>query len=169
MESGGEILRTERLLLRPVTVADAGDMQVMVGDFDVVRHTGTWPWPADPAFTEKRCAVGFGDKGGWLVALAGSDLIGTVGVGPDGDFGYMLPQAQWGRGYATEMGRAVVDHAFTTGRWPGLKACVFEDNPASAHVLTKLGFAEGAACTGFCASRNGDFPIRTFTLDAPQA
>lgn len=164
-----DLLRTERLILRPVTVDDADEMRVMVGDFEVVRHTGTWPWPADRAFTEKRCAAGFGVEGGWLVAHAGSDLIGTVGIGPGGDFGYMLPQDQWGRGYATEMGRAMVDHAFSTGRWRALKACVFADNPASARVLEKLGFAEGAACTGFCASRQGDFPIRTFTLDAPRA
>lgn len=164
-----EILRTERLVLRPVEAGDADDMSTMVGDFEVVRHTGTWPWPADPAFTKKRCSVGFGDNGGWLVAHIGSDLVGTVGIGPDGDFGYMLPRDHWGRGFATEMGCVVINHAFATGRWNGLKACVFDDNLASARVLQKLGFAEGAACTGFCTSRDGDFPIRTFTLDAPQA
>jgi RimJ/RimL family protein N-acetyltransferase len=103
------------------------------------------------------------------VARRDGQLIGMIGLQEDGDFGYMLAQDAWGQGFATEMGRALVAYADESPQWSSLKACVFEDNPASARVLEKLGFAEGAACSGHCASRGGDFPIRTFTLALPRA
>lgn len=161
-------LTTERLELRPVRPEHCEQVQIMATDFEVVRHTGTWPWPADPDFTAERCAVGFGESGGWLVAHRGADLVGMIGLRDDGDLGYMLARHAWGQGYATEMGRAVVSHAFETGRWDVLKACVFQDNPASARVLEKLGFVQGAACEGHCAARLGHFPIRTYQMTRPR-
>lgn len=159
-------IATDRLLLRPIELSDAPQVHTgMASDFDVVRHTGTWPWPADMAETERRCVRGF-DTFGWMVACVGDQVIGTVGMGPEGDFGYMLPQSTWGQGYATEMGRAFVNHVFGAGIRSDLKACVYDDNPASARVLQKLGFTEGPACIGRCEARDGDFPIRTFTLQA---
>lgn len=157
-------LTTPRLALRPIRPGDTGVVyERLARDFEVVRHTGTWPWPADRQETTRRCAVGFGAEGGWLVAHDAGRLIGTIGLKDDGDFGYMLARDSWGRGYATEMGQALVDYASASGRWHSLKACVFNDNPASARVLEKLGFVEGAACHGHCAARHGDFPIRTYT------
>ena len=156
-------------MLRPSTVADADAVSVMAGDFEVVRHTGTWPWPADRAFTKARCGRGFTGRGGWLLAYDGAALVGMVGLREDGDLGYMLARAHWGRGYATEMGRAVVDFAFGRGGWARLRACVFDDNPASARVLQKLDFTEGPACRGQCAARGDEFPIRNFTLTRTEA
>ncbi len=156
-------LITKHLMLRPVQPEDADRIHdVLASDFEVVRHTGTWIWPADRAVTARRCQDGFSAEGGALAAFAGDDLVGTVGLRADGDLGYMLGRAYWGQGYATEMGQALIDHAATTGRWTTLKACVFEDNPASGRVLEKLGFAETGTCLGHCAARQGDFPIRTY-------
>ncbi|QGX98540.1 N-acetyltransferase [Roseovarius faecimaris] len=163
-------IATQRLILRPVAEADADAVHsAMASDFDVVRHTGTWPWPATPEATRGKCAVGFGTQGGWMVASLDGRIIGMVGMGPDGDFGYMLARAAWGQGFATEMAQALIGHIEDSGSPGALKACVFDDNPASARVLAKLGFSEGPACSGHCAARGGDFPIRTFTLALPRA
>ena len=160
-----EALITDRLTIRPVEPADAEQVHAgMASDFEVVRHTGTWPWPADRDETARRCESGFNGKVGWAVALKGDVVVGTVGIGPEGEFGYMLPQAHWGQGYATEMGAALLEHVARVGTWESVNACVFEGNDASARVLEKLGFVEGAACRGRCEAQNGDFPIRTFTL-----
>ena len=58
------------------------------------------------------------------------------------EFGYWLTPAAWGRGYATEAGRAVVQmarHALPIRR---LSAGYFLDNPVSGNVLRKLGFRD---------------------------
>lgn len=163
-------LTTPRLQIRPVREGDAAEVhEAMASDFEVMRHTGSWPWPASLEATRGKCALSFDREGGWMVVLHGGRIIGMVGMGPDGDFGYMLARVVWGQGFATEMTQAVIDHVRESGLRKDLKACVFTDNPSSARVLEKLGFSEGPACSGRCEARNGEFPIRTFTLLLPRA
>jgi RimJ/RimL family protein N-acetyltransferase len=69
-------------------------------------------------------------------------LVGGIGIHVDegAELGYWITPEAWGRGYATEAGRAVIAmarHALPI-RW--IKAWQFADNPASARVLAKLGF-----------------------------
>ncbi|WP_371224345.1 GNAT family N-acetyltransferase [Roseovarius sp. 2305UL8-3] len=157
-------LTTQRLVLRPVRPFDLDKVHAIASDYEVVHQTGTWPWPADRAFTAARCVENIPGAPISLAAWLGNDLVGLIGVRDDGDLGYMLACDHWGQGYATEMGQAVVQHAQAQKTWSQLKACVFEDNPGSVRVLEKLGFVEGAACIGRCAARDADLPIRTFTL-----
>lgn len=157
-------LTTQRLTLTAVSLADAPEVHAhLASEYEIIRHTGSWIWPAAPEFTASKCEVGFSDTGGWLVARAREQMIGMIGLQDDGDFGYMLTQPAWGQGYATEMGEAVIDHAAASPNWMQLKACVFDGNDASSRVLHKLGFAEGHACRGHCASQQAELPIRTFT------
>ena len=46
----------------------------------------------------------------------------------------------WGKGYATEAARAVIDHAFTALGHQDLLAGARVSNPASRRVLEKCGF-----------------------------
>lgn len=167
--SAAEILRTKRLILRDATPGDVEAVQAIVTDFDVIRNTGSWPWPADRDFTTSRCLPIKPENGLGGVVMRDRTLVGMASVFGEGELGYMLARDHWGMGYATEICAALVEAAFETGRWTRLKACVFDDNPGSGRVLRKLGFVEGAACTGFCTSRGQDLPTRNFTLDAPQA
>ena len=167
MRAARDILRTERLVLREATSADIDAAHAIASDFDVVRNTGTWPWPPDRDFTASRCQPIPADKGLGGIVAQGADIVGMASVFGEGELGYMLARDHWGKGYATEICRALIDLTFAGGQWDRLKACVFTDNPGSAHVLLKLGFAEGPACTGNCASRGQELPTRTFTLDAP--
>jgi len=162
-------LTTQRLMLRPARPSDADQAHAMATDFEVVRHTATWPWPADPAFTAARCEGSDQQDDLQMVALKGDQLVGMIGIKQDGDLGYMIARPFWGHGYASEIGRAVIAHVAAQGIWEQLKACVFDDNPASARVLEKLGFVEGPVCTGHCRARGGDCPTRTFTRTLPRA
>ena len=74
------------------------------------------------------------------------------------EFGYRLFPKFWGRGYATEAGRAVVNHAFDDLGLTALCAIVHPDNTASSAVAEKLGFLR----TG-CISRLG-FNLDHYTL-----
>jgi RimJ/RimL family protein N-acetyltransferase len=74
-------------------------------------------------------------------------LIGVIGGhrrgGEDDDvftFGYWLAVEAWGRGFATEAGRAFLDHLIAAESPRRIEAGVFGWNPASANVLEKLGF-----------------------------
>lgn len=167
--SAAVILRTERLILRDATPADLDAIHAIASDFDVVRNTGSWPWPADRDFTASRCEPIAAEKGLGGVICRDQTIVGMASIFGDGELGYMLSRDHWGRGYATEICRALIERSFSCGPWQRLKACVFDDNPGSAHVLRKLGFAEGAACIGKCAARGTDLPTRNFTLDAPRA
>src|SRR5438270_692390 len=80
------------------------------------------------------------------IALADGTLIGACGLelreGPAGppELGYWLGASYWGRGYATEAVRALIDHAFTDLEVEALQAGARVTNPASRRVLEKCGF-----------------------------
>jgi RimJ/RimL family protein N-acetyltransferase len=76
-------------------------------------------------------------EGGALVGDGGLHPLG--GEGPDVELGYTLARSAWGRGYATELGRVLIDYAFGELAAPRVVAQVEPANTASRHVLAKLG------------------------------
>lgn len=164
----GILARTERLVWREGTEADVAALHAIASDFDVVRQTETWPWPPDLDFTTKRCLPNPEYEGHAGIITCEDEVIGLMGVGKGG-MGYMLAPAHWGKGFATEIGRAAVDLAFERHDWPKLSACVFSDNPASGRVLEKLGFRVVEPCEGPSAARGGIFPIINYVLERPKA
>lgn len=71
-------------------------------------------------------------------------FVGCCGLRPHGEGGYelgfhLLPDF-WGKGYATEAAKAVIDYAFQTLGAKSLFAGHNPKNAASGHVLQKLGF-----------------------------
>ena len=160
-------LETERLLLRPFRRADAGDFARLAGDWAVASMTSDIPYP----FSAMQAA-------GWLRPVRGEvrfaieqqgRLIGGVGFyrRPSGaaELGFWLGRLSWGAGYATEAAQAVVRYGFISRRVPGFSSARFIDNPASARVLAKLGFAEVGRGTIACAARGHDVEAVTYWLD----
>ncbi len=170
--------RTQRLLLRPGWAQDAPALQRGLADEGIVRNLARVPWPygLDDAraflASERRP-----DEASLLIFRrtgADPELIGSIGFarGSDGEreLGYWIARPHWGRGYATEAGRAVVDIAHNALRLPRLKAAHFMDNPASGRVLHKLGFRPtGRVASQFSAGRNASVPCRLFELDLASA
>ena len=79
----------------------------------------------------------------YLIREIGTDaLIGLIFLTPpfnnDIHLGYLLGQAAWGQGYASEILAGLVLHVPKTGF--RLLGGVGRENPASAHVLRKTGF-----------------------------
>jgi [ribosomal protein S5]-alanine N-acetyltransferase len=79
-----------------------------------------------------------------------SRLIGNCGVRVndperrEGNIGYELAPADWGRGYGTEAARAVLAYGFDQLGLHRIWAECVADNVASAHVLEKLGMRREA-------------------------
>jgi RimJ/RimL family protein N-acetyltransferase len=135
---------TERLLLRPGWGEDAPALSRAIGDEAVVRNLARVPWPYALGDAEQFLAQPqTPNRPRFLIFLRGTnELVG--GIGLDGEdeiqLGYWIARAHWGKGLATEAGRAVVDLADASLRLPRLKASHAIDNPASGRVLGKIGF-----------------------------
>jgi RimJ/RimL family protein N-acetyltransferase len=166
--------RTERLLLRPGWAEDAPALHQAIADERIVRNLASAPWPyrlsdAEAFLTTKRTA----DHASLLIFRrddAQTQLIGAIGFGrtPDSrrEFGYWIAEPFWGRGYATEAGRAVIKLARDSLHLPMLHAGHFLDNPTSGRVLEKLGFrATGVIASQFSVGRGDTAMCRLFDLD----
>ena len=170
--------RTERLLLRPGWSADAPALFRAIADEGIVRNLANAPWPyrlADAeAFLSRERQPAEPATLIFLRTSAAPELIGGIGFGrkPDGaiEFGYWLNRAHWGRGLATEAGRAVLAAARDSLRMKRIEAGHFLDNPASGRVLEKLGFRPtGAIVPRFSAGRGESAPCRLVELAFAEA
>src|ERR1044072_4965426 len=108
--------RTERLTLRPGWPEDAAALAAAIGHEQVVRMLAQVPWPYAVGHAEAFLARPRGVTAVFLLLLSHESppprLVGGIGIHPEPDggheLGYWLSPAAWGRGYATEAGRAVV-------------------------------------------------------------
>jgi RimJ/RimL family protein N-acetyltransferase len=166
--------RTERLLLRPGWSQDAPALYRAIRDERIVRNLATAPWPYTLANAEAFLATERkASEPSLLIFLHGNgapELIGGIGFGrrPTGEteFGYWLARRHWGRGYATEAGRALLATARHGLRLKRLDAGHFLDNPASGRVLEKLGFRPtGTIVPRYSAGRGEAAPCRLFKLE----
>jgi RimJ/RimL family protein N-acetyltransferase len=170
-------VRTERLLLRPGWSQDAPALFEAIGDERIVRNLATAPWPYTLADAESFLATERKPGEPSLLIFrcteAAPELIGGIGFGrkPAGEieFGYWLMRRHWGRGYATEAGRAMLATARHSLRLRRLDAGHFLDNPASGRVLEKLGFKPaGRIVPYYSAGRGEAAPCRLFELEFDQ-
>jgi RimJ/RimL family protein N-acetyltransferase len=165
--------RTKRLTLRPGWPEDAPAVARAIGHEEVVRMLAKAPWPyalADAeAFVSRERRP---SEASFLILSHEGDyprLIGGIGLAPDAqghELGYWLTPDAWGRGYATEAGRAVLAIARHALRLKRLHSGHFVDNPASGRVLQKLGFrATGIVRGRYSAGRGAITPCRLLELD----
>lgn len=141
--------RTKRLTLRPGWPEDAPALTRAIGHAQVADKLARVPWPYGlgdaEAFLSRPRPI---DAPGFLMFESPTDaprLVGGIGLQPGEtpgqyDLGYWVTPDAWGRGYATEAGRQVIEIARHALGLKRLTAFHFADNPASGRVLEKLGF-----------------------------
>ncbi|MBT2132163.1 GNAT family N-acetyltransferase [Planktotalea lamellibrachiae] len=166
-------LITDRLMMRRATLADYDAYHALASDFDVVKWTATWPWPAVPSRTLERCKP-FDPKWGMAGPVFNKgQMVGGMGIvsqdvdGPK--LGYMLAREAWGKGFATEMACELIKHCWARYEWDQIGAAVFQGNVASRSVLQKLGFSKCGTATAFCQAQGKDLPVQKFALPRPPA
>ena len=150
------VLITERLRLRPRTLADLDACVALDLDPEVHRFI-FGDRPPDPgehrARLRARIASGWPAKGGvWVVEWRHAPgFLGWCGLFPLEDagpieIGYRYLTSAWGRGIATEAGRAVLDHGFRAFGFDPIVGVTHPANRASQRVLEKIGLKpRGAA------------------------
>ena len=145
------VLETERLVLRAPRLEDAEKIAMLANDRRIAENTARIPHPYTRADAEAfLAAANRSDRETtFLIALPNNTVIGgcalelregpgTAGLMPE--LGCWLGVPYWGRGYATEAVRALIDHAFTGLELEALQAGARVTNPASRRVLEKCGF-----------------------------
>jgi ribosomal-protein-alanine N-acetyltransferase len=143
-------LNTARLLLRPFTLADAPDVQRYVSDRDIAAMTLSIPHPYPDGGAEKwiethAAKYADGQRVSFaIIERASRALAGAIGLHLErahgrAELGYWIAKPFWGRGYATEAGRAMLRFGFEVLGLNKIHAAVFIKNPASDRVIRKLG------------------------------
>ena len=142
-------METERLILRRYTAEDKADFVALFTDALVMKHVG------DGVLTQEQ-AEAFWQKlfeklypqnyNIWAVfEKAKSQYIGQAGIYPrptkkeDWEFVYFLNRKSWGKGYATEIAKWIIEFGFEELNLPEVFATVDDDHSTSIRVLEKAG------------------------------
>jgi len=140
------VLETARLILRAPRLEDAGAVAALANDRRIAANTARIPHPYGLADAQAflTTANSIDDEITFVICSSSGGIIGACGIAKlDGDapkIGYWLGVAFWGRGYATEAARVLIDHAFGKLGYDTLLAGARVSNPASRRVLEKCGF-----------------------------
>lgn len=150
------ILETERLVLRPLTLADAETaFHGWTGDDEVAKYVSWLPHRTidDTIAWLKEIEWQHEDDGaprdnyiwGFVLKETG-ELFGSGGLIWEEDYqlyqvGYNIKESHWNRGYTTEAMRAILEFAATDLGILKVAGGHAKENLASAKVLEKLGFA----------------------------
>lgn len=144
-------LPTERLVLRPLCDTDASAVAAGAGDVRVARFLIQVPSPYPVALARRwiRGRVDWWASGrGLTLAISTREaprvLLGTVSLrrfarDRRAELGYWLAASAWGKGYASEASRELVEYGFRELNLARIYAQVLAGNRASLRVLEKLG------------------------------
>lgn len=167
---GQPIIEAERFVLRPLRTSDAGLIQMYASDERVAKGTRSIPHPLPPGATEAFVARGLASDRAediWVMDGAAqglSEVLGLIGLErmdrDQSEIGYWVAPALWNTGFASEAVQAIVEanpHKSKT-----LFAEVFQDNLASARVLTHAGFEYIGDAEAFSIARNAKVATWTY-------
>ena len=101
----------------------------------------------------------------YMKASDGPDLMGVIGLErldrDQSEVGYWVAPAFWNTGLASDAVQALVD-ANPMGN-KTMFASVFQDNPASARVLTHCGFQYLGDAESYSVARDANVPTWTYS------
>ncbi|MCG7280336.1 GNAT family N-acetyltransferase [Chryseobacterium taklimakanense] len=148
-------IETPRLLLREIVPEDVGRMFLLDSNADVMKYIGVAPLTtheqSEEVIKKVRSQYRENGIGRWAVIERKSGLL----IGWSGlkflteeingyknvyEIGYRFLPEFWGKGYATEAGKAWLDYGFNNMKIPFVYAVSHSENQSSIHTLEKLGF-----------------------------
>ncbi len=165
------VLATKRLVLRAPRAGDAAAIASLINDRRIAENTARIPHPYSLADAHAFLAQANREPSqpSFLIALADGTIVGGCGIhvlrGGERELGYWIGVPYWGRGYATEAARAVVDHAFEALGCERLTSGARVSNPASRRVLEKCGFQWTGVSLIRIRALKSSAPVDRFRLD----
>ena len=163
------VIGTERFSLRPLKPSDVGLIEHYASDKRVACMTRSIPHPLPPGAAQAlidRSLQPERDEDVWVMdgtPVGGPELMGLISLERmdrnQSEIGYWVAPPFWNTGLASDAVEALV-----TANPLGNKtifASVFQDNPASARVLTHCGFEYIGDAESFSVARNAT--VQTWT------
>ena len=163
------VIETDRFVLRPLRVSDVGLIEHYASDKRVATMTTSIPHPLPPgaaaSFVDRALAPDR-DEDVWAMdgtASGGAEVMGLITLERvdrnQSEVGYWVAPPFWNTGLASDAVQALV-LANPLGS-KTIFASVFQDNPASARVLTHCGFEYIGDAEAFSVARNAT--VQTWT------
>jgi len=166
---------SERFVLRPPQVSDAGLLNLYAADRALARGTRSIPHPLPPGTMEgmiQRALSPERSEDIWIMdgsAAGHAEVLGLISLTPmdraQSEVFYWVAPAFWKVGFATEAVKTLLtENPHDAQRY---FAEAFQDNPGSARVLTNCGFDYLGDAEAFSVARNAVVPTWTYTLKVP--
>lgn len=165
-----QLIQTDRVDLRPLRKSDMGLIEMHASDVRVAQMTTTIPHPMPPGVIEAfvaRAMAAERDEDVWAMdgtRLGGPELMGLISLHRmdrnQSEVSYWVAPAFWNTGLASDAVRALVEANPMNNAT--MFASVFQDNPASARVLTNCGFDYIGDAESFSVARGVQVPTWTY-------
>jgi RimJ/RimL family protein N-acetyltransferase len=144
------LLESDRLLLRPISDADADDLHVVFSDPDVMRYLD-FPRCPDIETTRRRIEIWMIPMpewhATWTVRLKGTGaVVGMVTYhhremwNRRAEIGFIGAKPYWGRGLMSEALHALIAYCVEVLCIHRLEATVSPENPAAIRLVERMGF-----------------------------
>lgn len=165
------VVETERVVLRPLRRSDLGMIELYGGDARVARMTTSIPHPIPPGMVEAyitRALEENRDADVWAMdgtKTGAAELMGVISLDrldrEQSEVSYWVAPPYWNTGLASDAVQALVEA--NPMRNKTMFGSVFQDNPASARVLTHCGFEYLGDAESFCVARDATVPTWTYS------
>ncbi|GAA6178786.1 MULTISPECIES: GNAT family N-acetyltransferase [unclassified Shimia] len=166
------VLDAQRFVLRPLRRSDQGLIELHTADRELARMTTSIPHPVPPGATEAFIARSQSDgRMSDVWAIDGSvedhpEIMGVISLtrvdAGQTEIGYWIGKVFRNTGVASEAVRALIEANPLNSNT--IFASVFQDNAASARVLTNCGFQYLGDAESFSVARNANVPTWTYSL-----
>lgn len=165
------VIDVGKFVLRPVTGSDKGLIEMYGADRRVALNTRSIPHPMPPGATEAFIARAMAPNRSediWVMdgsAAGGAEVMGVISLERmdrnQSEIGYWVAPAYWNTGVASAAVSALVQANPQSSRT--IFAEVFQDNAASARVLTNCGFEYLGDAETFSVARNAKVATWTYS------
>ena len=165
------LIETQTFDLRPLRRSDAGLISHWASDVRVARMTSSLPHPLPPGVSEAfvdRAMSNRPEEKIWAIdgtRDAGPELMGVIALKAldrgQSEVGYWVAPIFWNTGLASRALEALITANPLENA--SLFASVFQDNPASARVLSHCGFDYLGDAESFSVARGALVPTWTYS------
>ena len=165
------LIETDRFTLRPLRKSDMGLIDMYWNDVRVAHMTTSIPHPVPPGMTEAfvtRAMSDARDDDVWAIdghKSGGTEVMGLISLARmdrnQSEVAYWVAPPFWNTGLASDAVQALVNA--NPMQNAAMFASVFQDNPASARVLTHCGFKYLGDAESFSLARDTTVPTWTYS------
>lgn len=144
-----KILESERMLLRELIESDTDSLAEIYADYNVMQYIGKG---VVLSYEQTKKSIQSWEKhyklfkfGNWAtIEKSTGKFIGLCGLSwlpdyTDIEVSYLFEKFSWGKGYATEIARSILDYGFHDFGLMRIVALVYPQNTLSIRVIDKLG------------------------------